>query len=98
MSTGPVAVASQPGYHCAVHHDPPWGVDGRTDADCLFFGCGPDHTLRTRGILHTTITDTGGLAWTDGTRPPEVNLAHHPEELLAELFEDDGDSRGEDEG
>src|SRR3954462_4683114 len=68
---------TQPGYHCEVHRDAPWNADSRTDANCLFFGCGPDHTLRTNGILHTTITDTGRLAWIDGTRPPEVNLAHH---------------------
>jgi hypothetical protein len=34
-------------------------------------------------------TDTGRLAWTDGTGPPEINLAHHPDELLAELYEED---------
>ena len=62
---------------------------GRTDADCLFFGCGPDHTLLSKGLLQTKVTDTGRLAWTDGTGPPEINLAHHPDELLAELFEDD---------
>ncbi|MFY9918761.1 MAG: DUF222 domain-containing protein [Mycobacterium sp.] len=80
---------TEPGYHCEVHHDPPWAEGGRTDADCLFFGCGPDHTLLTKGLLQTKVTDTGRLAWTDGTGPPEINLAHHPEELLAELYEDD---------
>jgi hypothetical protein len=55
----------------------------------LFFGCGPDHALLSKGLLQTKVTDTGRLAWTDGTGPPEVNLAHHPDELLAELFEDD---------
>ncbi len=78
---------SEPGYHCEVHHDPPWAEGGRTDADCLFFGCGPDHTLLSKGLLHTKVTDTGRLAWSDGTGPPETNLAHHPDELLAELFE-----------
>jgi hypothetical protein len=24
----------------------------------------------------------GRLGWTDGTRPPEINHAHHPDELL----------------
>jgi hypothetical protein len=28
------------------------------------------------------VTDTGRLAWTDGTKPLHVNHAHHPEELL----------------
>src|SRR3954452_24201322 len=51
--------------------------------------CGPDHALLSKGLLQTKITDTGRLAWTDGTRPLEINLVHHPDELLAELFEDD---------
>ena len=80
---------TEPGYHCEVHHDPPWAAGGRTDADCLFFGCGPDHTLLSKGLLQAKVTDTGRLAWTDGTGPPEINLAHHPNELLAELYEDD---------
>ncbi len=77
------------GYHCEVHHEPDWRNGGRTDADCLYFGCGPDHTLVSKGTLKTKVTDTGRLAWTDGTGPPEINRAHHPDELLAELFDDD---------
>ncbi len=80
---------TESGYHCEAHHDPPWADGGRTDADCLFFGCGPDHTLLSKGILQTKPTDTGRLAWTDGTGPPQINLAHHPDELLAELDEED---------
>ncbi|MDG5485943.1 HNH nuclease, partial [Mycolicibacterium gadium] len=41
-----------------------------------------DHSAVSTRRWQTTITDTGRLAWTDGTRPPEVNHAHHPEELL----------------
>jgi Domain of unknown function (DUF222) len=72
----------EPGYHCEVHHSPDWAADGSTDADTLFFACGPDHGLVTSGHYETTVTDTGRLAWTDGTKPPEINHAHHPEELL----------------
>ena len=79
----------EPGYHCEVHHEPDWAHHGRTDADSLYFGCGCDHTLVSKGILETKITDTGRLAWTDGTGPPQINQAHHPDELLAELYEDD---------
>ncbi len=82
---------TQPGYHCEVNHEPAWARGGQTDADCLFFACGPDHTLLSKGLLQTKVTDTGRLAWTDGTGPPEINLAHHPDELLAELYEDDKD-------
>jgi Domain of unknown function (DUF222) len=80
---------TEPGYHCEVNHEPAWGRGGQTNADCLFFDCGPDHALITKGLLQTKITDAGRLAYTDGTGPPEINLAHHPEELLKELFDDD---------
>jgi hypothetical protein len=71
-----------PGYHSQVHHSPAWAVGGATDADSLFFVCDRDHTLVTDGLWRTEVTDTGRLAWTDGIRSPEVNHAHHPEELL----------------
>ncbi|BBY95982.1 hypothetical protein MGALJ_56510 [Mycobacterium gallinarum] len=71
-----------PGYHSEVHHSVDWAAGGATDADMLFFACGPDHTAVSKGRWHTTITDTGRLAWTNGTRPPDINHAHHPEELL----------------
>ncbi|HEY1488206.1 MAG TPA: hypothetical protein VGF84_19010, partial [Micromonosporaceae bacterium] len=71
-----------PGYRCEVHHSPDWGRGGRTDADKLHFGCCPDHGMATRGELRTVVTDSGRLGWTDGTGPPEINHAHHPDELL----------------
>jgi hypothetical protein len=72
-----------PGYHCEVHHSDEWARGGRTDADKLFFGCGGDHAMATRGELHTEVTNTGRLGWTDGTGPPQINHAHHPDELLS---------------
>ncbi len=87
---------TEPGYHCEVNHDPAWAAGGQTDADCVFFDCGPDHTLVSKGLLQTKVTDTGRLAYSDGTGPFEVNLAHHPEELLKELFEDDDGDSGDD--
>jgi hypothetical protein len=71
-----------PGYHCEVHHCDPWANGGRTDADKLFFACGCDHTDTTEGRQQTVATASGRLGWTDGTGPPEINHAHHPEELL----------------
>jgi hypothetical protein len=70
------------GYRCEVHHSPDWARGGQTDADSLFFACGPDHAMASRGELTTKVTDRGRLAWTDGTGPPEVNHAHHPDEIL----------------
>ena len=42
----------------------------------------PTTNCVTDGHYHTSVTDTGRLAWTDGTTPPDINHAHHPEELL----------------
>ena len=70
------------GYRCEVHHSPDWAQGGRTDADKLFFACGCDHGGASRGEWHTVVTDNGRLGWTDGNGPPEINHAHHPEELL----------------
>ena len=72
----------EPGYHCQVHHSPDWAAGGRTDADQLFFACGCDHDAASRGQWRTVITDNGRLGWTDGNGPPEINHAHHPDELL----------------
>ncbi|BBY35162.1 hypothetical protein MMIN_32230 [Mycolicibacter minnesotensis] len=73
---------SEPGYRCEVHHSTAWARDGKTNADELYFGCGPDHGGATRGDLLTVVTKQGRLAWTDGTAPPQINHLHHPEELL----------------
>jgi Domain of unknown function (DUF222) len=70
------------GYRCEVHHSPDWACGGRTDADKLFFGCGAHHSMASRGELRTEVTASGRLGWTDGIGPPEINHAHHPEELL----------------
>jgi len=71
-----------PGYECEVHHSPDWAAGGATDADCLYFACDGDHDEVTEGRLQTVVTSSGRLGWTDGFGPPEVNHAHHPEELL----------------
>jgi len=73
---------SESGYRCEVHHSRDWAHGGRTDADKLYFACGPDHGMASRGELHTTVTASGRLGWTDGSGPPAINHAHHPDELL----------------
>jgi hypothetical protein len=72
----------EPGYRCELHHSPHWARGGRTNADEMFFACGPNHASESRGELHTIVTKSGRLGWTDGTGPPEINHAHHPDELL----------------
>ncbi len=71
----------EPGYRCEVHHSPEFARGGRTDADKLYFLCGCDHGMTTRGESQTRVVD-GRLGWSDGTGPPEINHAHHPDELL----------------
>jgi Domain of unknown function (DUF222) len=73
---------AEPGYHCEVNHAVDWAQGGPTDADNLFFACGPANRAAAEGTYTTHITDHGRLAWTDGTGPPEINRLHHPEELL----------------
>jgi hypothetical protein len=70
------------GYRCEVHHSPDWAAGGGTDADKLFFACGGDHRAASGGEWHTVVTNSGRLGWTHGTGPPQINHAHHPEELL----------------
>ncbi|WP_431240014.1 HNH endonuclease signature motif containing protein [Mycolicibacterium aichiense] len=79
----------EPGYHSEVHHALEWSAGGPTDADNLYFGCPCDHAMATEGTYTTTVTEDGRIAWSDGTGPPRVNDAHHPERLLRE---DDGES------
>jgi hypothetical protein len=47
-----------------------------------YFACDPDHDLVNKGYKTTHLTDNGRLGWTDSTSPPEINHAHHPDELL----------------
>ena len=72
-----------PGYHSEVHHSPDWAAGGATDADSLFFACAPDHRLVTNGHHQTTVTDTGRLAWTDGTTPPKSTTPTTPKNSSA---------------
>jgi len=70
------------GYRCEVHHPDDWARGGTTDADKLYFLCGHDHGIVSRGEVRTVVTEEGRLGWTDGTGPPHINHAHHPDELL----------------
>jgi len=78
---------TQPGYRCEVHHCPGWAGGGRTDADALWFACPRDHAGETNGH-YTTTPSNGRLAWSDGNGPPEINHAHHPDELLNDPDDD----------
>jgi hypothetical protein len=84
----------EPGYRSEVHHSPDWADGGRTDADKLHFACDADHDGASDGRWQTIVSDNGRLGWTDGTGPPQINHAHHPEELLR----GDSDPPDEDDG
>lgn len=75
---------AEPGYHSEVHHAVDAAAGGPTDIDNLFFACGPSNRAVAEGIYRTEVTESGRLAWTDGTGAPRVNKFHHPEELLEE--------------
>ncbi len=61
---------TEPGYHCEVHHAQEWSDGGPTDADNLFFACGPHHSLIGQRRRRTQLR-RGRLAWGDGTGPPQ---------------------------
>jgi len=71
----------EPGNHCEVHHAREWADGGPTDADNLFFACGPHHSLVGQRRRRTQVK-RGRLAWSDGASPPRVNRIHHPDEVL----------------
>src|SRR6476661_8143546 len=50
-----------------VHHSPDWTPHGATDADKLFFACGPDHKRVTDGHYHQPHRH----------RPPGLDRRHH---------------------
>ena len=82
---------AEPGYHCEVHHAVDYADGGPTDADNLYFACGPANRAASEGTYTTHVTDQGRLAWTDHTGPPDINRLHHPEELLRDDEPPDND-------
>ena len=49
----------EPGYRCEVHHGDDWAHGGTTDADKLYFLCGNDHGMTTRGEATTHVIEIG---------------------------------------
>ena len=72
----------EPGYHSEVHHSPDWDRSGRHRRRHPVLRLRARPQTGQRRPLETTVTDSGRLAWTNGSKPPEINHAHHPEELL----------------
>jgi hypothetical protein len=74
-----------PGYLSEVHHVEEWAAGGRTDIDCLTFGCSAHHGLIKPGGWKTRKRRDGTTEWLP---PPQIPLPggtndyHHPERLL----------------
>ena len=71
-----------PGYHGEVHHAVDWAAGGRHRRRPAVLRLRPRPRPPHQRLWQTTITNTGRLAWTNGTTPPQINHAHHPDELL----------------
>jgi hypothetical protein len=77
-------------HHAALdevldHRHRPGGA--RTAAAAHWLARPRDHAAETNGH-YTTTPSNGRLAWSDGNGPPEINHAHHPDELLNDPDDD----------
>ncbi len=70
------------GYRCEVHHSPRLGTRRTHRRRQAVLRVRPQSRHgKPRRTAHDRDRD-GRLGWTDGTGPPEINHAHHPDELL----------------
>jgi hypothetical protein len=83
-----------PGYLTEVHHLTPWTQCRDTDIDNLTLACRPHHRLAEQGWA-TRKTRHGTTEWIPPAHldhgQPRVNTYHHPEKLLRDDDQDDGD-------
>ncbi|CDM75584.1 HNH endonuclease signature motif containing protein [Mycobacterium marinum] len=86
-----------PGYQCEVHHVAAWATSGRTDIDQLTLACGPDHKLLEQG-WRTRKNAHGDTEWLPPPHfdhgQPRTNTYHHPEKLLRDSADDEGEEGG----
>ncbi|WP_131811873.1 HNH endonuclease signature motif containing protein, partial [Mycobacterium mantenii] len=83
------------GYYCEVHHVEDWASTYRTDIDQLTLACRPHHRLLDNGWT-TRKRANGDTEWIPPPHldrgQPRTNTFHHPEKLLAEEDDEDGDN------
>ncbi|MEO8815357.1 MAG: HNH endonuclease signature motif containing protein, partial [Mycobacterium sp.] len=84
-----------PGYYCEVHHTDEYASGGETHIDKLTLTCPPHHHLVTPGGWKTRKNAAVDTEWLppphlDRGRP-RINTFHHPEKLLRDDTNDDGD-------
>jgi hypothetical protein len=83
------------GYYCEVHHTVEYATCRRTHIDELTLGCGGHHPLTTPGGWTTRKNTADDTEWLPPAHldrgQPRVNTFHHPEKLLRDGEDDDGD-------
>ena len=83
-----------PGNKCEVHHIDEWAKCRTTDVNKLTFACGQDHPLAERGWTTRKRKD-GATEWIPPPHldhgQPRINTFHHPEKLLCDDGEDEGE-------
>lgn len=83
------------GYYCEVHHVTDYAKCRATDIEGLTFACGPHHRMLRPGGWSTRKRQNGATEWTPPPQldrgQPRINTFHHPEKLLRDGDDDDGD-------
>ncbi|WP_454561100.1 DUF222 domain-containing protein, partial [Mycobacterium haemophilum] len=84
-----------PGYYCEVHHVTAYATCRSTDVNNFTFGCGPQHRLLQPGGWTTRKNTHGDTEWIPPPhldhRQPRTNTYWHPEKLLHDRDDDEGD-------
>ncbi|ORX02681.1 hypothetical protein AWC27_28365 [Mycobacterium szulgai] len=83
------------GYYCEVQHVTDYAKCRATDIEGLTFACGPHHRMLRPGGWSTRKRQNGATEWTPPPQldrgQPRINTFHHPEKLLRDGDDDDGD-------
>ncbi|MBS9534094.1 hypothetical protein KIH27_10910, partial [Mycobacterium sp. M1] len=83
------------GYHCQAHHNNDYAITGTTDADDLTWRCGGHHSLITNHGWRTRRRKNGDIETIPPPHAdhgqPRTNHYHHPENLLRNSENDDGE-------
>jgi hypothetical protein len=83
-----------PGYYCEVHHVTDYANCRTTDINDVTLACGPHHRLLRPSGWATRRRARGDTEWIPPPHvdrgQPRINTFHHPEKLLHDLADDDG--------
>ena len=83
------------GYYSEVHHVTDYATCHTTDVNDLTFACGPQHRILQPGGWSTRKNAKGDTEWIPPPHlergQPRTNTFHHPEKLLHNAIDDDGE-------